>query len=93
LTNEHDEIPGVTDDPVLRLILSGRAANLNEAEEIYLDESLDEIMALIAGQTGETLTWGQQKGQTGGLGIYHARGYFTTSVVCGCVGPGSSPVA
>lgn len=45
---ENDEIPGVTDDPVLRLILCGRAANLHEAEEMYLNESLDEIFALIA---------------------------------------------
>ena len=39
---EYDPIPGVTDDPVLRLILEGRAANLHDAEELYLDESLDE---------------------------------------------------
>ena len=32
----NDEIPGVTDDPVIRLILSGRARDLDEAEEIYL---------------------------------------------------------
>lgn len=42
-------IPGVTDDPVLRLLLEGRAKNLHEAEELYLDESLDEIFAIIAG--------------------------------------------
>ena len=45
-TNPAD-IPGITDDPVLRLILEGRAANLYEAEEIYLNESLDEIIRLI----------------------------------------------
>lgn len=45
---EHDPLPGVTDDPVLRFILEGRAANLHDAEELYLDESLDEIFALIA---------------------------------------------
>lgn len=43
-----EDIPGVTDDPVLRLILEGRAANLHDAEELYLDASLDEISALIA---------------------------------------------
>ena len=32
----HEDIPGVTDDPVLRLILEGRAKDLDEAEEIYL---------------------------------------------------------
>lgn len=44
----HEHIPGVTDDPVLSLILNGRASNLHDAEELYLDESLDEISALIA---------------------------------------------
>ena len=42
-----DDIPGVTDDPVLRLILSGRAKRLDEAEELYLDKSLPVIMELI----------------------------------------------
>jgi hypothetical protein len=46
MTSEH--IPGITDDPVLRLILDGRAATLHEAEELYLDASLDEISRLIA---------------------------------------------
>jgi hypothetical protein len=43
----HDEIPGVTDDPVLRLILEGKARDLDEAEEMYLDESLPELLALL----------------------------------------------
>jgi hypothetical protein len=43
----HDEIPGVTDDPVLRLILEGKARNLDEAEEMYLDESLPEVLELL----------------------------------------------
>jgi hypothetical protein len=42
-----DPIPGVTDDPVLQLILSGRAGTVDEAEERFLDESLPEIVALI----------------------------------------------
>lgn len=48
MTPEHDPIPGVVDDPVLRLILQGRADHLHDAEELYLNESLDEIWALIA---------------------------------------------
>lgn len=48
MPHEDNASPGVTDDPVLRIILSGRATNLHDAEELYLDESLDEIMALIA---------------------------------------------
>jgi hypothetical protein len=44
---QHDDIPGVTDDPVLRLILAGRARSLDEAEEIYLDESLPGVLELL----------------------------------------------
>lgn len=45
---ENEPIPGVTDDPVLRLILDGRADTLHDAEELYLDASLAEISRLIA---------------------------------------------
>ncbi len=48
MSTELEHIPGVTDDPVLRLILDGRAASLHEAEELYLDSSLDEIARLVA---------------------------------------------
>jgi len=44
---QNEEIPGVTDDPVIRLIISGRAKDLDEAEEIYLDESIPEILELL----------------------------------------------
>lgn len=44
---EQEHIPGVTDDPVIRLILTGRAKDLDEAEEIYLDESMPEILELL----------------------------------------------
>ncbi len=47
MTSEIEPIPGVTDDPVLQLILSGRAKNLDEAEELFLDESLPAIVDLI----------------------------------------------
>jgi hypothetical protein len=52
MTVETDAIPGVTNDPVLQLILSGRAKSLDEAEELYLDESLPSIVRLI----GSTLS-------------------------------------
>lgn len=48
MTPEPDHIPGVTDDPVLRLILDGRADTLHDAEELYLDASLADISRLIA---------------------------------------------
>jgi hypothetical protein len=44
---EIEPIPGVTDDPVIQLILSGRAQRFEEAEEIYLNESLPTIVELI----------------------------------------------
>ena len=43
----HDDIPGVTDDPVLRLILDGKARDLDEAEELYLDRAMPEILELL----------------------------------------------
>jgi hypothetical protein len=48
MTVEIEPVPGVTDDPVLQLILSGRAKSLDEAEELFLDESLPVILDLIA---------------------------------------------
>ena len=47
-----EPIPGITDDPVLRLIYEGRAATLHDAEEIYLDDSLSRIEELIASPIG-----------------------------------------
>jgi hypothetical protein len=44
---QHEDIPGVTDGSVIRLILTGRAKDLDEAEEIYLDESLPEVLELL----------------------------------------------
>jgi hypothetical protein len=52
MADDHEHIPGVTDDPVLALILSGRARDLDEAEELFLDESLPAIIDLI----GSSLT-------------------------------------
>lgn len=37
----------VDDDPVLRLLISGEAATLHEAEELYLDRSMPEILRLV----------------------------------------------
>jgi hypothetical protein len=39
-------IPGVTDDPVLSLLLNGTAGTLHEAEEKYLDAALAEVFRL-----------------------------------------------
>ncbi len=47
MDTKNEEIAGVTDDPVLRLILDGKAKTLDEAEEIYLDGFLPEVVELL----------------------------------------------
>jgi hypothetical protein len=44
---EASGLPQIDDDPVLRLLLSGDAGTLDEAEELYLDASMPEILRLI----------------------------------------------
>ena len=44
---EKSGIPQIDDDPVLRLLFSGAAATLDEAEELYLDASMPEIVCLL----------------------------------------------
>jgi len=45
---ELGEIPGITDDPVNRLLLEGKAETVHEAEEMYLDSAIPEVLALLA---------------------------------------------
>jgi hypothetical protein len=52
MTGENEPIPGVTDDPVLQLILCGRAKSLDEAEELFLDQALPAIVELIGSPIG-----------------------------------------
>jgi hypothetical protein len=44
---EPDNLVGLTDDPVARLLLSGRVETLREAEELYLDSCLPEVIRLL----------------------------------------------
>lgn len=44
---EETGIPEVDNDPVLRLLISGAAETLDEAEEMYLDASMPEIVRLF----------------------------------------------
>ncbi len=44
---ESEPVPGVTDDPVLRLILEGKAKDWDEAEEMYLDSALPQVLELL----------------------------------------------
>ena len=40
-------IPGVSDDPVVQLLLRGEAESVHEAEEKYLAAALPEILHLL----------------------------------------------
>jgi hypothetical protein len=44
---ENRGIPQVDEDPVVRLLLSGAARTLDEAEEMYLDASMPELLQLL----------------------------------------------
>ncbi|MEX0613243.1 MAG: hypothetical protein WD229_14075 [Pirellulales bacterium] len=41
--------PGLTDDPVIQLLLRGEAQTLHDAEEMYLNAAIPEILELLAG--------------------------------------------
>jgi hypothetical protein len=43
-----DELLAVITDPVERLLLTGRAKTVHEAEEMYLDSAHGEVLALLA---------------------------------------------
>jgi hypothetical protein len=49
VADAHVHIPGVTDDPVIQLLLRGEALSLHEAEAKYLDAAMLEILALLGG--------------------------------------------
>ena len=40
-------IATVDEDPIIRLLISGEAATLHEAEELYLNRSMPEILRLF----------------------------------------------
>ena len=42
-----DPTPSLTGDPVADLIVMGRAETVEQAEEMYLDEHLDDVVALV----------------------------------------------
>ena len=48
--NEGDKAGWVPeDDPVIALLLSGESLTLHEAEEMYLDRSLPQVLELLRG--------------------------------------------
>jgi hypothetical protein len=46
---ELSDLPGAVGDPVDRLLLTGRARTVHEAEEMYLDSAYPQVLALLAG--------------------------------------------
>ncbi len=47
--NDLSDLVATLADPVERLLLTGRARTVHEAEEMYLDSAYDEVLALLAG--------------------------------------------
>ena len=43
------ELLGAITDPVERLLLTGRASTVREAEEMFLDSAYPQVLALLAG--------------------------------------------
>jgi hypothetical protein len=37
----------ISADPIVELLLSGKAASVDEAEELYLDASISEVLRLV----------------------------------------------
>lgn len=42
-----EQIADAIDDPIVKMLLLGEAATLREAEEIYLDSSMPEVIRLL----------------------------------------------
>ncbi|HEV3080197.1 MAG TPA: hypothetical protein VGY66_10475 [Gemmataceae bacterium] len=47
MARELEDITCLSSDPVARLLLGGRAETLREAEELYLDSCLPEVVQLL----------------------------------------------
>ena len=47
MANNSEDILGLSDDPVSRLLLSRQATTVREAEELYLDSCLPEVLQLL----------------------------------------------
>jgi hypothetical protein len=47
-TDDRSDLEAVITDPVERLLLTGRAKTVHEAEEMYLDSAYPEVLALLA---------------------------------------------
>ena len=50
---ELDDLTHVSSDPVAQLLLRGRARTLREAEELYLDSCLPEVVRLLESELSD----------------------------------------
>ena len=50
---ELEDVACVSSDPVARLLLLGRAETLREAEELYLDSCLPEVVRLLQSELSD----------------------------------------
>jgi hypothetical protein len=47
MTHEQDDVTHLSSDPVAQLLLRGNAETLREAEELYLDTCLPQVVRLL----------------------------------------------
>jgi hypothetical protein len=47
MSDAGEDLCNLSDDPVAKILLSGRAETLREAEELYLDSCLPEVIRLL----------------------------------------------
>ena len=47
MTPERDDLTQLSNDPLAQLLLCGKAQTLREAEELYLDTCLPEVVRLL----------------------------------------------
>ena len=50
---ELEDVARASSDPVAQLLLRGRAATLREAEELYLDSCLPEVVRLLQSELSD----------------------------------------
>jgi hypothetical protein len=53
MATQREDLFNLTNDPVARLLLSGQASTFREAEELYLDTCLPEVVRLLESQLSD----------------------------------------
>jgi hypothetical protein len=47
IQNVDDRVPGPTDDPIANLLIAGLATDVADAERLYLDTHIDQVVAFV----------------------------------------------